>query len=135
MPVRAGDRGDPADYGEAGAVTAETAMVLPMLVALTVGLVWLVSLGVTQIRVVDAARETARSLARDDPPDRALDLGRRVAPPGAAISVEREGERVRVHVAARSRGPGGLFSVLPDVTVDAEAVAATEGAEGAEGGR
>lgn len=120
-----------AQAGEEGAVTAETAMVLPMLVAMTVGLVWLVSLGVTQIRVVDAARETARSLARDDPTATALDLGYRAAPPGARITTETDGERVRVRVAAVSRGPGGLFALLPDVTLDAEAVAAREGASGA----
>jgi hypothetical protein len=109
-----------------GAVTAETAVVLPVLVGVAMGLVWLVALSVTQVRVVDAARETARALARDEPQATAVALGRRVAPEGARISV-REGEReVVVSVVATSRGPSGLFGFLPAVEVDAEAVAARE---------
>lgn len=109
-----------------GAVTAETAVVLPVLVAVAIGLAWVVSLGVAHVRVVDAARETARALARDEQPDTALSLGRRVAPHGSTIAVqEREGTLV-VTVAAEVRGPGGLFRFLPGVEVDAEAVAAME---------
>ena len=52
--------------GERGAVTAELAMALPLLVAVTVGLVWLLAVGAAQLRVVDAARETARAVARGD---------------------------------------------------------------------
>ncbi|MFI2708388.1 TadE family type IV pilus minor pilin, partial [Nocardioides sp. CER28] len=47
-----------------GAATAELVMVLPALVAVTIGLVWLLSVGAAQVRTVDAARETARALAR-----------------------------------------------------------------------
>ena len=56
---------------ERGAVTAELAMGLPLLVAVTIGLVWLLSVGAAQVRTVDAARETARAVARGD------DTGRR----------------------------------------------------------
>ena len=49
--------------GERGAVTAELAMALPLLVAVTVGLVWLLAIGAAQLRVVDGARETARAVA------------------------------------------------------------------------
>ena len=41
-------------------------MGLPLLLAVTVGLVWLLSVGAAQIRTVDAARETARAVARGD---------------------------------------------------------------------
>jgi Flp pilus assembly protein TadG len=107
-------------------VTAETAVALPVLVAVALGLVWLVALAVTQVRVVDAARETARALARDEPVATALDLGRRVAPDGAGITVHEEPGAVRVHVVAEVRGPGGVFAFLPGVDVDAEAVTAKE---------
>ena len=50
-----------------GAVTAELALGIPMLVSLTIGLVWLLSIGIAQVRIVDAARETARASARGDP--------------------------------------------------------------------
>ena len=111
---------------ERGSVTAETAVVLPVLVALTLGLVWLVSLAATQVRVVDAARETARAAARDESPSAAVRLGERVAPPGARIEVSEEAGLVRVVVTAEVRGPGGLFAFLPTVEVDADAVAAQE---------
>lgn len=101
-------------------------MALPVLVAVALGLVWLVALAVTQVRVVDAAREAARALARDEPAATALELGRRVAPGQAAITVHQEEGAVRVHVVAEVRGPGGLFAFLPGVEVDADAVAAKE---------
>lgn len=109
-----------------GAVTAETAVVLPVLVALTLGLVWLVGLGVAQLRVVDAARETARAVARDEPADAAVELGLRVAPAGAQIHVERGAGVVRVEVVSDVSPARGLLAFLPAVEVDAEAVAATE---------
>ncbi len=101
-------------------------MVLPLLVAMTVGLVWLLSLGVTQVRTVDAARETARALARDEPPEVAVGLGRQVAPDGARIEVAEAGGTVTVRVTSQVRGPGGLFDFVPSATVDAEAVALAE---------
>ena len=111
---------------EHGAVTAETAMVLPLLVAATLGLVWTISLAVTQVRVTDAAREVARALARDEPRASALALGRRVAPVGATFGLQEDGRSVVVHVEAEVAGVGGLFRFVPEVGVDAEAVAALE---------
>jgi hypothetical protein len=101
-------------------------MVLPVLVALTLGLAWLLSLAATQVRVVDAARETARAAARDDGAGAAEALGRRVAPDGARISISDEGASVVVRVRSTVHGPRGLFGFLPGVDVDAEAVAAKE---------
>ena len=101
-------------------------MVLPVLVAVTLGLVWLVSLGVAQVRVVDAARETARAVARDESSGQAVALGKRVAPAGARINVHDQGSTVQVVVTAEVRGPGGLFDFLPSVGVDATTVAAKE---------
>ena len=97
-----------------------------MLVGFVLGLVWLVCLGVTQVRVVDAARETARAVARDETHQQAVALGARVAPDGSTISVQDLGDDVRVVVIAEVRGPGGLFRFLPSVHVDAEAVTAAE---------
>src|SRR4051812_3291442 len=67
---------------EDGAVTAEAAAVLPLLIAAALGVAWLVSLTVAQVRVVDGAREVARAVARGDSEGTALSLGRRVAPEG-----------------------------------------------------
>jgi hypothetical protein len=107
-------------------VTAETVMVLPVLVSLALGLVWVVALAATQVRVVDAAREAARAAARDDGRVSAVALGRRVAPDGAAVTVQEHGDSVVVRVRATVRGPQGLFAFLPGVDVDAEAVAVKE---------
>jgi Flp pilus assembly protein TadG len=118
-PDRAGDR---------GAATAELALTLPLLVAVTIGLVWLLSVGVAQVRVVDAARETARAAARGEGTDEAVARGLQVAPPGSRITVRSaSGDgRVTADAVGQVTGPGGLFGFLPVVTVRAEAVAAAE---------
>lgn len=109
-----------------GAATAELAMCLPLLLAVTVGLVWLLSVGAAQVRAVDAAREAARAVARGDDVGAAVARGRQVAPEGSRVVVTDEGGQVRAVVVGRVAGPGGLFGHLPGVTVSAEAVAATE---------
>ena len=101
-------------------------MVLPLLAALALGLAWLLALAATQVRVVDSAREVARAVARDDSRSTALALGRRVAPRGSVISVREDGDTVVVHVRSSVDGPAGLFTFLPGVQVEAEAVTAQE---------
>ena len=111
---------------ESGAVTAEAAAVLPVIVVFALGLAWLVALGATQVRALDAARETARAVARGDDTTAGVDLGRRVATPGARIAVRDEGETIEVFVDAPVRGPGGIFAFLPAYHARATAVAAKE---------
>ncbi|MEB8343535.1 TadE family type IV pilus minor pilin, partial [Streptomyces endophyticus] len=53
--------------GDRGFVTAEAAVVLPVLVAFTMALVWVVLAASAQIRCVDAARAGARAVARQEP--------------------------------------------------------------------
>ena len=112
--------------GEGGAATAELAMVLPLLVAVAAGLVWLLAVGAAQVRTVDAARETARAVARGDAQEDAVARGAHVAPAGSDIAVVRGGGEVRVTVTGEVTGPGGLFAHLPTPQVHAEAVAADE---------
>ena len=107
---------------EAGFVTAETAVVLPVLVALTAVLVWGVLVGAAQIRCVDAAREAARAAARGDPAGQVMGVAQAVAPAGARIEVSEQGESVRVVVSAESQGPGvlgGLLSMPVSATASA----------------
>jgi hypothetical protein len=111
---------------ETGAVTAETAVALPVLVVLALGLAWLVALGGTEVRALDAARETARAAARGDDPTTGVALGRRVATPGARVTVHDEGDTIEVTVDAVVRGPGGIFGFLPAYHAHATAVAAKE---------
>ena len=109
-----------------GAVTAELALALPTLLAVTTALVWLLSVGAAQVRTVDAAREAARAVARGDDPGAAVATGERVAPDGVTVTVTTEGDRVVARAAGQVPGPGGLFSFLPGASVSAEAVAAAE---------
>jgi Flp pilus assembly protein TadG len=111
---------------ERGAVTAELALGLPLLLALTAGLVWLLAVGAAQVRVVDGARETARMLARGDAEGEAVSRGTRVAGPGSRVLVDRRGDEVAVTVTRPFDGPGGVLEVLPAVELEAVAVAATE---------
>ncbi|MZD08403.1 hypothetical protein GTW43_25480 [Streptomyces sp. SID5785] len=109
-----------------GFVTAEAAVVLPVLVGFTLALVWALLAVSGQIRCVDAARAGARAAARQEPADAAQDAARQAAPSGARVDVSREGDLVRVTVSARSVGPGPL-----SVDLRAEAVAAAEETVGA----
>ncbi|QNS05534.1 TadE family protein [Streptomyces xanthii] len=109
-----------------GFVTAEAAVVLPVLVGFTLALVWGLLAVSGQIRCVDAARAGARSVAREEPERAAREAALEAAPPGARVEVSREGDLVRVTVSARSAGPGPLAADLR-----AEAVAAAEETVGA----
>jgi hypothetical protein len=100
-------------------------MVLPLLLAVTVGLVWLLAVGAAQVRAVDAARETARAVARGDDVGAAVARGERVAPPGSRVRVASGGDEVTVEVTGRVAGPGGLFRI-PHAAVSARAVAVVE---------
>lgn len=113
-----------------GAVTAELAMALPLLLAVTVGLVWLLAVGAAQIRVIDAARETARAVARGDDQGVAVKIGRRIAPSGTRFEIDLEGDRVVVTARGWVVGPGGLFGFLPGAGVKAESVALMESMPG-----
>ncbi|WP_312855809.1 TadE family type IV pilus minor pilin [Nocardioides stalactiti] len=107
-------------------MTAELALGLPILLAVTSGMVWLLSVGAAQVRTVDAAREAARAAARGDEVAVAGAVGERVAPDGVRVEVAHEAGRVTARAAGHVPGPGGLFDFLPGADVRAEAVAVVE---------
>ncbi|WP_308116798.1 TadE family type IV pilus minor pilin [Nocardioides sp. TRM66260-LWL] len=108
-------------------MTAETVMVLPLLVLLTAALCWLLAVGAAQVRAVDAARETARLAARGDTDAVAIDAGRRVAPSDAQVVLSRGGDDVTARVTGAVPLPGGLLDrLLPPARVQAEATAVVE---------
>lgn len=111
---------------ERGAVTAELAMVLPLLLAVTAGLVWFLVVGLGQIRATDAAREAARALARGEDRATAIDLATSIGPPGSSVAVSESDGLVEVTVVARIDGPGGILAALPGADVNATATAALE---------
>ncbi|MGX2996406.1 TadE family type IV pilus minor pilin [Streptomyces sp. JNUCC 64] len=91
-----------------GFVTAESAVVLPVLVVFTMGLVWALLAAAAQIQCVDAARAGARAAARQDPDPAVVAAARQAAPEGAQVSVRRTGGLVRVEVAAPAPGPDAV---------------------------
>ncbi|MER7673929.1 TadE family type IV pilus minor pilin [Kitasatospora sp. NPDC096128] len=109
--------------GDAGFVTAETAVVLPALVLLAAMLIWGVLAAAAQITCVDAARIGARAAARGEPD--AAGIARAAAPPGARVRVAIAADTVRVDVDAPCAAPGRLAGLLA-VRVGAMAVAARE---------
>ncbi|MFF6980347.1 TadE family type IV pilus minor pilin [Streptomyces sp. NPDC008343] len=112
LPVRGSDR---------GFVTAESAVVLPVLVMFAMALVWGLLVVAAQIQCVDAARTGARAAARQDPADAVIEVTREAAPRGATVTVGREGDEVRVVVVAKPPVLGGIpFEVREEAVASAE---------------
>ncbi|MFF3328928.1 TadE family type IV pilus minor pilin [Streptomyces sp. NPDC002888] len=106
---------------DSGFVTAESAMVLPVLVAFAMALVWGLLVVAAQIQCVDAARTGARAAARQDPADAVVRVTREAAPRGAKVTVSREQDQVRVVVVARPPVLRGLpFEVREEAVASAE---------------
>jgi hypothetical protein len=106
-------------------VTIENAMAMFGLVLVTAFGAFAISVGVTQVRCVDAARDTARASARGESDAVSRQAGERSAPSGAQIAIEHSGTTVRVVVEASVRAPGllsrvGAIDLSAGSTVDAE---------------
>ncbi|SFE10395.1 TadE-like protein [Blastococcus tunisiensis] len=104
-------------------VTAETAVVLPVLLLVLAGVVAAVTVVGAQLRCVDAAREGARAAARGEDVATVRALAGRAAPAGAVTTVRSQGEEVAVTVAA---AVAPLGPVPLRITVSAVAVALRE---------
>ena len=111
---------------ERGMVTAELATIVPFGVALAFLLLWVISLGLTQIRIADASREAARMIARGEGVEAATKVARTHAPDGATVSVDTDSGVVTVTVTARSRMPWPYFAKVGSQTMDSASVAAVE---------
>jgi hypothetical protein len=111
---------------EEGSVTAEAAIVVPIMAAFALALVWLITVGIAQVRAVDAARDAARELARGDDVAAATSAARRTAPADAHVFVDRRGDDVVVTVTFRAAPPGWLLVPAPSMDVHASAVVAAE---------
>jgi hypothetical protein len=113
-----------------GAVTAEAAIGIAMLVLVALGLVWMVSLGVVAVRAQDAAREAVRALVRGDEAATAVNLAEQVATSGSTVTTTSEGRLTRVTVHSPVSGPGGIFGFVGPVVVTGVAVGVVEGSGG-----
>lgn len=91
----------------------ETALAIPLLVAVTVALAWGLSIGATAMALGDAARLVARDVARGVAIDEAV-AAAQGAVPDASIRVDDGGASVTVEVAQAVSAP---VPVLRGITV------------------
>lgn len=112
--------------GERGMVTAEAALVVPFLIAVTVTLSWALAVGATQVRLLDAAREGARLAGRGESAEAVQAAVRRAGPEGTRVDVSRSDGTVRVRLEAQVSPDLPLLGDLPGVSLQSQAVAVTE---------
>lgn len=110
---------------ERGSVTAETAVLLPVLLVVLAAAVGVLACVAAQLECIDAARAAARAAARGDRPADVRLAGERLAPTDARVHVSADDETVEVVVSAEVR-PFGRVLRLPAVPVSGRAVAAVE---------
>lgn len=109
-----------------GSATAETAVVLPVVLVLVAVLAFL-GLGIIEhVRVESAARVAARELARGEDTAAAITAARRVAGPGARVDVARTGPWVEVTVTRRIAAGRSVALAGFGVTVTGTATARLE---------
>ena len=121
----------PATRRDAGMVTAETAVLLPVLVVVLAAAVFVLACVAAQLQCVDAARAGARVAARGEPAAAVTGTAERLAPAGARVTVAAGGRlagaaTVEVVVRAQVRPFGRALRGLPAVRVSARAVAGAE---------
>ncbi len=107
-------------------VTAEAALVLPVLVVVAVALAWLVLVGAAQVGCLDAAREAARLTARGEPPDTVDAVVSQLAPGSADWEVGEHGGVVTASVTTRVGPRLPLIGSVGQIELTADAVAARE---------
>jgi hypothetical protein len=112
-------------------VTAETAVLLPVLVVVLAAAVFVLACVGAQLKCVDAARSGARAAARGEPAATVTRTAERLAPADARVVVGAGGRlggtaTVEVVVQAQVRPFGGALRAVPAVRVAARAVAAVE---------
>lgn len=116
VPPRRSDR---------GSVVVEAALVIPVLLAVTVLLVWVTSLGATYVRLLDVAQTAARQAARG-----VVEVAH---PPGMDLALTEDAGLLRAEAMEQVAPPLAGFLGW-SVTVRAEAHAVPEWSLGVEGG-
>jgi Flp pilus assembly protein TadG len=111
-----------------GSVTAETALALPAVALVALVIVGVGSLGVAQLRCVDAARAGARLAARGESWARVVTRAAAIAPSGAVVTVGSVGSEAVVDVRSAVDLPLMVRVVVRSRAVaDLEASLATAG--------
>lgn len=104
-------------------VTAEAAVVLPVLVLVLAAALSAVSVVTAQMRCTDAAREGARAAARGESDAVVRQIAESSAPAGSSVSISRNDDSATVEVSAAVPLLAGLG---PAMTVSDSATAALE---------
>jgi hypothetical protein len=113
----------PRRFDDAGMVTAEAAVVLPVLVFVLAAALAAVSVVTAQMRCTDAAREGARAAARGESDAAVQQIAASSAPDDSAVLVTRDGDTATVQVSASVP----LFPGLgPSISVSDSATAVLE---------
>jgi hypothetical protein len=116
---------------DGGMVTAETAVLLPVLVVVLAAAVFVLACVSAQLKCVDAARSAARLAARGEAAPAVTRTAERLAPSDARVVLAAGGglgdaATVEVVVTAHVRPFGRALRGLPAVRVSGAAVAAVE---------
>lgn len=119
------------DQRERGAVTVETAVIMPALVLLLAVMLAAAAAGMTLVRFEEAARASARAAARGETVAVAQERAREIAGEDSAVTVAAGSDRVTVTVSGPAPGILGTWS---NWTLQTDAMAMTEGARNADVG-
>jgi hypothetical protein len=125
QPSGRASRGARIQPSDRGAVTAELAITLPVLLSLLLLGIWSIGMVVLNIQCIDAARDVARAVARGEPPDEAKAIGHRTIPTGE-ITITREGSDIHVTVTAAPSHKPPLLSALAPSHLTAHATLQSE---------
>lgn len=109
---------------ERGAVTAETAAMLPALMVVLAAALWAVKAVEAQLQCVDAARAGARAAARGESVENVREITARLAPADAHMAIHRGPDTTQVTVSATVHPQ--LAHFLPAIVVHATSTSATE---------
>jgi Flp pilus assembly protein TadG len=120
--------------GDHGTVTAEVAILLPVLVGVMILGLSMVGVVMANIRCVDAARDAARATARGEPFESAQRIGQGTAPRNSTISITQQDDEAHVLVTSKVHLNWPVVGGLLEIPVRAEATVRTEPGTQPEGG-
>ena len=121
----------PPGHPDTGAVTVETAVIMPGLVLLLAVLLAAAAAGMTTVRYEEAARASARAAARGETSEGVERTAREIAGDTAVVQVSAAGNRVTVAVSGPAPGILGKWSDWRLHANGSAAVDSTRGADGA----
>ena len=129
-------RSDP----DRGAVTVETAVIMPALVLLLAVLLAAAAAGMTTVRFEEAARASARAAARGESSAVVESTAREIAGDTASVAVGAAADRVTVTISGPAPGILGRWSTWrldahASAAVESTAGAPSDGGSGGSGGR